>query len=449
MNRLPSNAIHFTFIFFAVFDLRKYHLLCEIIFWALACASSYYLGSSYSYFSSSSTTSASATTPAATATATVTESVAAPAAPNKKTPPLGIQILQARWGTTKKDIDVTQQVQELIVQDEDTTTTTRFTLSIPKSFNFNQMFGDPAMFRRKYLRIVALVDGEPYVNAVYELRKKDFVLKSGRGAQDKEADSKAVEEQEQEQDKQQERQLDTTNNDGGNRSTTVSTITTTASNSTSTSMCHPVVSNIEKTYKAMSAVPFQNQSVEMICEGAEVVGEFIGLFGTSFLPVRANVTDNVSKIRAKCHLIVTNDPQLSLTTIGEYIGYERARHDEKKEGSVTLSMLWLKRALDFLDLYLKKFIHGDTSKDAARVSFENTLAPYQGWFLRTTCKTALKMVPSREKLGTIIMLANVEAMYWDQIVNEELKMLMSSFSVVVHDMDSWYDQEGLDFKDRA
>ena len=125
----------------------------------------------------------SASSVTASATATVTASVAASAASNKKTPPLGIHILQAQWGTNTKYIDVTEQVQELIVKDPDTTTTTttRFTLSIPKSLNFNKMFGDPAMFRRKYLRIVALVDGEPNVNAIYELRKKDFILKSGRG----------------------------------------------------------------------------------------------------------------------------------------------------------------------------------------------------------------------------------------------------------------------------
>ena len=120
--------------------------------------------------------------------------------------------------------------------------------------------------------------------------------------------------------------------------------------------------------------------------------------------------------------------------------------EHKKEGSVTLSMLWLKRGLDFLDRFLKKFIDGTKTKAAARDAFETTLAPYQGWLLRTTCKAALKMVPTREKLGMILMLPTIDPMYWNEIVEEELRLLMSSYSIVILGMDEWFENEGLDDK---
>ena len=64
-------------------------------------------------------------------------------------------------------------------------------------------------------------------------------------------------------------------------------------------------------------------------------------------------------------------------------------------------------------------------------------------------KTALKMVPTREKFGTIIILPNVDKLYWNQIVDEELKMMMSSYSIVVRDIDSWFESQGLDFQEKA
>ena len=70
----------------------------------------------------------------------------------------------------------------------------------------------------------------------------------------------------------------------------------------------------------MSDIPFQNEKIENICISAELIAEFISLFGTSFLPVRANVTDNVQKIRAKVELILVQNSELSMSTIGEYIG---------------------------------------------------------------------------------------------------------------------------------
>ena len=87
----------------------------------------------------------------------------------------GIQIVQARYGTTSKDVDVTDLIQAMVVQGDDWVCY----LSIDKTFNFNKAFTDPAKFRRKYLRLIALVDGKPYTNNIYEMRKTDFFLQSG------------------------------------------------------------------------------------------------------------------------------------------------------------------------------------------------------------------------------------------------------------------------------
>jgi hypothetical protein len=43
----------------------------------------------------------------------------------------------------------------------------------------------------------------------------------------------------------------------------------------------------------------------------------------------------------------------------------------------------------------------------------------------------------------------VDPIFWEQTVMEELSLMMASFSVVVQDMDSYFEREGLDFKDKV
>jgi hypothetical protein len=304
------NVIHLTFIFVSVFELRHQHLLLELLYILLASISCYYIGVGF-------TATSPPPSPTTTPTPPTTPTPSTPNAPNNTTTSLpnttpGIQILQARYGTTKKDIDVTQLIQAMVVQDPHPSK--QYSLSIDKTFNFNKAFTDPAKFRRKYLRLVALVDGEAYINNIYELRTADFSLKSGRGAVDKEVDAKkmvvaATSSLEHEQRATNHEETTTPPNDASSN-----TIAATTSN------CHPVIANIAQTYQSMSDIPFQNEKIETICISAELIAEFISLFGTSFLPVRANVTDNVRKIRAKVELILVQNSELSMSTIGEYIG---------------------------------------------------------------------------------------------------------------------------------
>ena len=79
----------------------------------------------------------------------------------------GVQILQARYGTSSKDVDVTSVVQNMVVDN---------VLTIPKSLNLNSVFGDPHSFRRKKLRLIGHIKGKPFVESLSEIRWKDYVL---------------------------------------------------------------------------------------------------------------------------------------------------------------------------------------------------------------------------------------------------------------------------------
>ena len=89
-----------------------------------------------------------------------------------------IEILLARFGTTSRDIDVRDKINELVRDDS---------LVIPANLDFNKFFGkDPHRFHRKKLRLVALVNGKAVAHFLTEKRKSDFVLRDDSSVASKE-----------------------------------------------------------------------------------------------------------------------------------------------------------------------------------------------------------------------------------------------------------------------
>ena len=76
--------------------------------------------------------------------------------------------MQARYGTSSKDIDVTTIVQNMVTDNN--------MLKIPRSLSFNKVFGDPHSFRRKKLRLIGSINGKPFVETINEIRWKDFII---------------------------------------------------------------------------------------------------------------------------------------------------------------------------------------------------------------------------------------------------------------------------------
>ena len=132
------------------------------------------------------------------------------------------------------------------------------------------------------------------------------------------------------------------------------------------------------------------------------IASMIGLFGASMLSVRASVTDNLVKIRKQLAMLDVGS-DLRVETV---IFAERDRGVMKKEGSVCLSMLWLKRSLDFMGMFLD-LIRSEKSmstKDCALKAHSKTLAPWQGWFVRVVFEREAREFQSYHSLHSQTLL---------------------------------------------
>jgi hypothetical protein len=294
---------------------------------------------------------------------------------------------------------------------------------IPANLDFNKFFGkDPHRFHRKKLRLVALVNGKAVAHFLTEKRKSDFVLR----------DDSSVASKEEEEDFEDSPSSTTT-------STTIDTSSKLQSTNLVMTKIHTKFSNL------LSQLPtFGNVDTESLMSACDEIASMIGLFGASMLSVRASVTDNLVKIRKQLAMLDVGS-DLRVETV---IFAERDRGVMKKEGSVCLSMLWLKRSLDFMGMFLD-LIRSEKSmstKDCALKAHSKTLAPWQGWFVRTACTTGMKLVPSRNSMFRVFGRTKTTEV---AKIEQDLKVMLVPFNKFVSEMDDWFEKNGFNFPEKC
>ena len=407
-------------------------ILTETIFWGLASASTWCALKRIMDHNESANdeTTGAESTDTTQATSTGTSGNAPPDKKQKEKQTEEIQILQARWGLSSGDVDVTKKVQAMVVKEG-----TRDVLRIPASFDFNKEFGDPAWFQRKKLRIVALVGGKPYVDVVHEIRSKDLVVYGS--SQDVVNQTGGFD-----LDEEEITPRHSANEEGSG-----------SAEESEEHPCHPVMTRIITTFSAVKKShgdkPFSEIELEDFLVACDAVSDMVSLFGTSFLPVRANITDNIQKIQA-CMKKAQAAGAEHHNKIGPLINAEKAAGKHKKDGTVCLSALWLKRALDFMVVFLECLSANDSTDKAAQTAYKTALGPWHGWILSTTCTTAMRMVPGRPQLVQILFPGGLNGAKEEDVIRKSLTHLLSSgLSPIVGKMDKWYSDQGLDFTDKV
>jgi hypothetical protein len=287
-------------------------------------------------------------------------------------------------------------------------------LVINKNLRFNDAFGgDPHMFRTKKLRLVALVSGQPVVTAIPERGRFEdvtignFVLSSD----DDDESSQAP------------------------RSPRRNTID---SSGTSGGGALPLVRNMTKDFGALHPV-FEDVLTEPFMRVCECVAEMCAKLGSSFLPVKANISDNVDKIRRQS---AAKDGRIT-----QLLEADLSAGKQKVEGRVCLSCLWLKRALDFIMVFMQAIvIDGQTTAFATDIAYKTTLQPWHGWTLSMTCKTAFRFVPDRDKFLEAL---KVKKGSENSPVLVDLRDFVNALSPIVESMDAWFDAHDLNFPDKV
>lgn len=103
----------------------------------------------------------------------------------------------------------------------------------------------------------------------------------------------------------------------------------------------------------------------------------------------------------------------------------------------------------------RSLANGSDTASAAAAAFTTALAPWQGWVIRTSCRAALRLVPSRRAFLKVIA-GPAAGDGTEQEKDAEARAVAAlralnsgGFTAVVEGMDAWFDGEGLNYDDKA
>lgn len=124
---------------------------------------------------------------------------------------------------------------------------------------------------------------------------------------------------------------------------------------------------------------------------------FLDVLGsTAFAPVKLDISGNIKKLEAKHE----TDPK-AFVTLQNIVYQELKSNTCTAKNSATDALLWLKRALEFMQVFLSEVSRGE--KDlavAAATAYGKTLRRYHGWVVRGVFALAVKAVPYRSDFLT-------------------------------------------------
>jgi len=149
----------------------------------------------------------------------------------------------------------------------------------------------------------------------------------------------------------------------------------------------------------------ENKKIETIvfleaCE--KIPGLFDLLGGKVFFPVKNDVIGNIEKIKKR----YLENP-IQFATLDDVIEVEKHETDKKlkakdSNGIATNALMWLKRGLKFILVFLEHFLNNDYDKQnpenlkaCARIAYKASLQEYHGWMVSQLVSAATNACPYR------------------------------------------------------
>uniref|UniRef100_A0A1A8I2T9 Glycolipid transfer protein a n=1 Tax=Nothobranchius kuhntae TaxID=321403 RepID=A0A1A8I2T9_NOTKU len=132
-------------------------------------------------------------------------------------------------------------------------------------------------------------------------------------------------------------------------------------------------------------------------EAVSYLPPFLDCLGaTIFAPIKADITGNITKIKA---VYDTNPARFK--TLQMILEAEKEMHGgEWPKVGATLALMWLKRGLKFIQVFLQSLVNGekdDSNPNLIRVNitkaYDIALKRYHSWFVQQLFKAAIFAAP--------------------------------------------------------
>jgi len=122
---------------------------------------------------------------------------------------------------------------------------------------------------------------------------------------------------------------------------------------------------------------------------ASILPVFDSLGSTTFAPVKMDIQGNIKKIQVKYDTDV-----VAFEYLQNIVSQEIKSNITNARNSSTDALLWLKRALEFISVFLSEVTRGNKDLvSAADIAYSKSLKKYHGWMVRGVFALAVKACP--------------------------------------------------------
>lgn len=185
-----------------------------------------------------------------------------------------------------------------------------------------------------------------------------------------------------------------------------------------------VLEEMENSGGKVPARAFCNASTELIA--------IFDAFGKAFGIVKGDMTGNVEKLKKNIEAFSGSNVSLQ-----ELVQSDIDKDILKKDDSSYVALLWLKRALQFIQQFLISLAVPNTeSSDAASTAYELTLKKYHGFVAKTAFSVAVKAAPYRKDLMKTIAPNAADP---EKFITENLVTFNPKLEKVLSTIQKYYD----------
>lgn len=163
---------------------------------------------------------------------------------------------------------------------------------------------------------------------------------------------------------------------------------------------------------------------------------------TAFAPVKMDLQGNIKKIRTK---MLTNPSQFC--TVQNIVNIEMDMKTTKVRNSATDALLWLKRGLRFIEVFLNYLKDGKrSSATALSEAYADSLRKYHNWVVRGIFAVAARAIPSSadfyKALGSVPETSDENIP--SSVLVRDIDNYVTALDVVITVLDSFYQRHDLD-----
>lgn len=179
---------------------------------------------------------------------------------------------------------------------------------------------------------------------------------------------------------------------------------------------------------------------EPFLKAAKQIVPFFDVLGTAYKPVKSDIDGNVVRLTKRYESAPDKFP-----TLRSILDDEIQRKCSENKDSATQGLLWLKRALEYLTMFLRLIVEdhkaGKKSENIgpfAKKAYEDTLKKYHSWLIQKIFGMVYLAVPYRKDL--LKSLSEDKSISDDQVITDmndyievievNLKVLQDMFQVL-------------------